>query len=180
MKIFLPTNTGMFAKHLLFIFSLLIVTPVTWIKKLLRVIANNPGASLFGRNTFKGSHTNQPENNYTYTDITLINHTPIKTNDPAIDAGSFSFSKNHSHPFIVFKPRSMQTKLRFLLMTVSVIIFSFVTSFTFGQATVTTDQPDYAPRSTATFTGSGFAPGEDVVLKVKNLFQPCHTVNPDS
>jgi hypothetical protein len=47
-------------------------------------------------------------------------------------------------------------------------------------ATVTTDKPDYAPRSTAIFTGSGFAPFEQVVLKVKNLNQPCHTVSADS
>src|SRR5436190_1526598 len=37
------------------------------------------------------------------------------------------------------------------------------------EATVTTDQPDYAPRSTATFTGAGFKPNEEVVLKVKNI-----------
>jgi hypothetical protein len=80
-----------------------------------------------------------------------------------------------------FNQKSMQTKLRCLLgITLSVILFSFVTTSVFGQATVTTDKPDYAPRSNAVFTGSGFAPGEDVVLKVKNLFQPCHTVNPDS
>jgi hypothetical protein len=41
-------------------------------------------------------------------------------------------------------------------------------------------QPDYAPLSTATFTGDGFAPDEDVVLKVKNLFQACNTVSADS
>src|SRR4051812_10410000 len=46
--------------------------------------------------------------------------------------------------------------------------------------TVTTDQPDYAPRSTAVFTGSGFSPNEDVVLKVKNLFRACNTVSADS
>lgn len=48
------------------------------------------------------------------------------------------------------------------------------------EATVTSDQPDYAPRSTATFTGSGYAPDEDVVLKVKNLPYPCNTVFSDS
>ena len=47
-------------------------------------------------------------------------------------------------------------------------------------ATITTDQPDYAPRSTAVFTGSGFQPGENVVLKVKNLSYPCNTVFADS
>src|SRR6187401_1056081 len=47
-------------------------------------------------------------------------------------------------------------------------------------ATVTSDAPDYAPLSTATFTGDGFGPIEDVVLKVKNLNQPCNTVTTDS
>ncbi|TMI91979.1 MAG: hypothetical protein E6H08_12610 [Bacteroidetes bacterium] len=47
-------------------------------------------------------------------------------------------------------------------------------------ATLTSDAPDYAPLSTATFTGAGFAPNEDVVLKVKNLFQACNTVSGDS
>ncbi len=47
-------------------------------------------------------------------------------------------------------------------------------------ATVVSDQPDYAPLSTATFTGDGFAPNEEVVLKVKNLNQPCNTVTADS
>ena len=36
------------------------------------------------------------------------------------------------------------------------------------------------PRSTAVFTGSGFAAFETVVLKVKNLNQPCNTVTADS
>src|SRR5688572_10132856 len=48
------------------------------------------------------------------------------------------------------------------------------------EATVTSDKPDYAPLSTATFTGAGFAPYEAVVLKVKNLTQPCNTVSADS
>jgi hypothetical protein len=41
-------------------------------------------------------------------------------------------------------------------------------------------QADYAPFSTATFFGDGFAPNEEVVLKVKNLTQPCNTVAADS
>ncbi|MDO9372760.1 MAG: MBG domain-containing protein, partial [Ferruginibacter sp.] len=49
-----------------------------------------------------------------------------------------------------------------------------------GQATVTTDKPDYAPRSNAVFTGAGFQPGESVQLKVKNLFRACNTVSADS
>src|SRR6187551_2306032 len=47
-------------------------------------------------------------------------------------------------------------------------------------ATVVSDQPDYAPLSTATFTGDGFGAYEEVVLKVKNLSQPCNTVAADS
>jgi len=48
------------------------------------------------------------------------------------------------------------------------------------EATVTSDKPDYAPLSTAIFTGDGFAANEDVILKVKNLNQPCNTVAADS
>src|SRR6187402_573533 len=47
-------------------------------------------------------------------------------------------------------------------------------------ATVTSDKDDYAPLSTAIFTGDGFAANENVVLKVKNLNQPCNTVSADS
>ena len=80
---------------------------------------------------------------------------------------------------------SMQPKLRFLVMTLSVILLSFITVNSFAQynhykenvgtATVTTDKPDYAPRSNAVFTGVGFAPGETVTLKVRNLTQACNT-----
>ncbi|MBB1286786.1 Ig-like domain repeat protein, partial [Flavisolibacter sp. BT320] len=49
-----------------------------------------------------------------------------------------------------------------------------------GPVTVTTDKPDYAPRSNAVFTGTGFKPYEDVQLKVKNLFRACNTVAADS
>src|SRR5436190_1601670 len=59
------------------------------------------------------------------------------------------------------------------------ISFLFVNNV-FGQATVTSDYQDYPPLSTATFYGTGFLPNETVTLRVKNLFQPCHTVNPDS
>src|SRR5688572_12249521 len=48
------------------------------------------------------------------------------------------------------------------------------------EATVTSDKDDYAPLSTAIFTGNGFGPIEEVVLKVKNLNQPCNTVSADS
>src|SRR5688572_15367131 len=65
---------------------------------------------------------------------------------------------------------------RVLLLVLSLL----VTSFSLFSQSVTSDKEDYAPRSTAIFTGSGFAPNEVVVLKVKNLNQPCHTVSPDS
>src|ERR1043165_6983623 len=74
----------------------------------------------------------------------------------------------------------MKGLLRILLLSLSVFLFSSFTNLVNGQASVTTDKPDYAPRSSAVFTGSGFAPNENVVLKVKNLNQPCHTVNADS
>ena len=57
---------------------------------------------------------------------------------------------------------------------------SFREASTNFEATVTSDQPDYAPLSTATFTGAGFSPFESVILKVKNLSQPCNTVSADS
>ena len=49
-----------------------------------------------------------------------------------------------------------------------------------GQATVTSDKEDYAPRSNAVFTGAGFQAFEQVELKVKNLNSPCGTISTDS
>ena len=69
--------------------------------------------------------------------------------------------------------------LRLLLPTLLTIIITSVNAFS-QTATITTDKPDYAPLSTAIFTGSGFAPNEDVLLKVKNLNQPCNTITGDS
>src|SRR5687768_14391260 len=74
----------------------------------------------------------------------------------------------------------MRKTLRLLTAALAVIIFSVITQSTFGQATVTSDKDDYAPRSTAVFTGAGFQPFETVVLKVKNLDRPCNTVSADS
>ena len=78
----------------------------------------------------------------------------------------------------------MRSNLRRLLMPFAGIFLLTLALTTKANAqqtpTVTTDKPDYAPRSTATFTGSGFAAYEDVVLKVKNLSYPCNTVLPDS
>src|SRR5437773_2346259 len=74
----------------------------------------------------------------------------------------------------------MQPILRLLTTSFAAILFLFTSSVAFGQATVTSDQADYAPLSNAVFTGSGFAPYENVVLKVRNLNQPCNTVAADS
>src|SRR6476620_12022871 len=78
----------------------------------------------------------------------------------------------------------MQPKLRLLGMTLGVILmtlFSTVTHAQYktnvGNATVTTDKPDYAPRSNAVFTGAGFMPGDSVRLKVKNLSRACNTID---
>jgi hypothetical protein len=68
--------------------------------------------------------------------------------------------------------RFMQPKLRLLMMTISVILFSFITNFSFAQtatATLSSDQEDYPPGSTATLTGSGFAAGETVTLQVLHV-----------
>ncbi|WP_066403007.1 MBG domain-containing protein [Flavisolibacter tropicus] len=69
------------------------------------------------------------------------------------------------------------------LATMLAILFSFNVQAQLsnvGPVTVTTDKPDYAPRSTAVFTGTGFLPGETVSLRVKNLFRACNTVTADS
>src|SRR5436190_6706947 len=57
-------------------------------------------------------------------------------------------------------------KARFLLMTISVIALTFLSSFAFGQAAVSTDQLDYPPGSTVIITGTGFQAGEIVTLQV--------------
>ncbi|MCG2612497.1 SprB repeat-containing protein, partial [Flavobacterium sp. SM15] len=41
-----------------------------------------------------------------------------------------------------------------------------ISTITFGQATLVSDQMDYPPGATATFTGSGFEPGEQVIMLV--------------
>src|SRR5687768_7492427 len=74
----------------------------------------------------------------------------------------------------------MRKLLRLLAAAFTVIIFSVITLPAFGQATVTSDKDDYAPRSTAVFTGAGFQAFETVILKVKNLDRPCNTVSSDS
>src|SRR6476659_750292 len=74
----------------------------------------------------------------------------------------------------------MKSLLRILALVLFICTFSSLTNSVVAQATITTDQPDYSPRSTAVFTGGGFAPNENVVLKVKNLFHACNTVSADS
>src|SRR5688572_24779048 len=63
-------------------------------------------------------------------------------------------------PITFLNLKSMFANLRLVWMTAAVVLLSFVTSATFGQATVTSDKDDYAPRSNAVFTGAGFTPGE--------------------
>jgi len=75
-----------------------------------------------------------------------------------------------------FLLQSKKMLLRFAMLVMSVGMMSGVA----GQATVTSDAPDYGPLSLATFTGNGFAPNENVVLKVKNLFQALNTKQADS
>jgi hypothetical protein len=74
----------------------------------------------------------------------------------------------------------MPKALRFFASGIAILLLSLITSTSFAQATVTGDAEDYAPRSTAIFTGAGFLPGETVLLKVKNLSYPCNTVFADS
>src|SRR5215204_3186829 len=72
------------------------------------------------------------------------------------------------------KSAFMQPRLRFLAMTVSVILLSFVTSSVFGQATVSTDKQDYHPGERVLITGSGWESGEDVSL---NIVSDCGCTN---
>ena len=64
------------------------------------------------------------------------------------------------------KERIMNAMLRNLARLTVVLTITLTCSSTFGQATLTTDKPDYAPQSTATIYGTGFEPGEDVVVQV--------------
>ncbi|WP_216823559.1 YDG domain-containing protein, partial [Niastella vici] len=73
----------------------------------------------------------------------------------------------------------MKQKIRFIGSFLIVVLLLLTGSFAYAQ-TVTSDKSDYAPLSNAVFTGSGFAPNETVVLKVKNLNKPCNTVASDS
>ncbi len=59
----------------------------------------------------------------------------------------------------------MRLLLRSLLFTLFAITLTSVNVFS-QSATITTDQPDYAPGSTAIISGSGWQPGETVTLQV--------------
>jgi len=59
----------------------------------------------------------------------------------------------------------MKLLLRSLLFILFAITLTSVNVFS-QSATIATDQPDYAPGSTAIITGSGFTPGETVTLQV--------------
>ena len=63
-----------------------------------------------------------------------------------------------------FTPLSRNVRLIVqLLLIIAFLAMAFVAR---SQATVQTDQPDYAPGSTAFISGSGWLPGEGVVLQV--------------
>ncbi|TRX29811.1 HYR-like domain-containing protein [Flavobacterium gawalongense] len=76
----------------------------------------------------------------------------------------------------------MKTFLRTprFLTIVFLIANLFFVSAAFGQASVTSDKPDYPPLSNAVFTGVGFSPNENVLLKVENLTKPINTTSGDS
>ena len=78
-----------------------------------------------------------------------------------------------------FKKLTMQPILRLLQTSFAIIVLTLTTSLVSAQ-TLTSDRADYPPMSLATFYGNGFGPNEQVVLKVKNLEQPCNTITADS
>ena len=84
------------------------------------------------------------------------------------------------------------TKGRFLNFALTFIGCFFLITTGWGQTeadgtqkvsdpgiTIITDKDDYAPMSNAVFSGSGFQAYEVVVLRVKNLTQPCETTHAD-
>jgi hypothetical protein len=99
-----------------------------------------------------------------------------KSNDAMPRAASFSLytaSKKPGGPLNIFKSNSMQSKLRLLMVTLSVILLSFVTTSVFGQK-VATDKRDYFPGDVVLITGSGWQPGENVSL---NIVSDCGCTN---
>ena len=77
----------------------------------------------------------------------------------------------------------------FIKSAIIICFLAFFSAKAFSQASVSTDQPDYAPGSTVYITGSGFAANETVTLQVlhvgggDDLTSPAHqpwTVTADS
>ncbi|HSY19841.1 MAG TPA: MBG domain-containing protein [Candidatus Acidoferrales bacterium] len=64
-----------------------------------------------------------------------------------------------------------QLKKSFLLL-LALLSLAAAGTKAFADATVTTDQPDYPPGSTAQITGTGFQAGETVQLQVLNITDP--------
>ncbi|QEC66926.1 T9SS type A sorting domain-containing protein [Panacibacter ginsenosidivorans] len=70
------------------------------------------------------------------------------------------------------KQSAQNNAYRFMMRIMSIfilVLFSFMSNYAWAQsgaATIISDQVDYAPGTTATLTGSGFQPGETVVLQV--------------
>jgi hypothetical protein len=76
----------------------------------------------------------------------------------------------------------MKQVLGYLLFTFFAITFLHVTSYSQTDVTqtasVNTDKPDYAPLSNAVFTGSGFAPNEDVISNpIEQLYNLQSTID---
>src|ERR1041385_1761397 len=65
----------------------------------------------------------------------------------------------------------MKTPIKFLQCLLTVIFFASVSITGYAQ-TITTDAADYAPGSTATFTGSGWMANEAVTVTIQNLTTP--------
>ncbi|QNA43363.1 YDG domain-containing protein [Lacibacter sediminis] len=76
-------------------------------------------------------------------------------------------------PFYFLLP-SKKILLRFAMLVMSVAMMSGVV----GQATVTTDKPDYQPGDTVVITGTGWQPGETVTLDVEEDPKPATCLLP--
>jgi hypothetical protein len=88
-----------------------------------------------------------------------------------------NFGKNvRENRFILSARQSIRRPANILISFL--ILMAFTISV--NAQTLTTDKDDYPPLSNAVFSGAGFFPNEKVVLKVKNLTQPCYTTLGDS
>jgi hypothetical protein len=67
---------------------------------------------------------------------------------------------------LILPDRGMSTLILKLVLVISFVCMAMMAQ---AQATVTTDQLDYAPGSTAIITGTGFQPGEEVELHVHHV-----------